>query len=128
MHYLFETEHFLFRKRLPEDAGRLPETFPAGNPIPCRPEQEPGQDRNLPEALTVEFRSTGALVGEVIVRSRISSKADNGAACPEDAEALCRLSKRFSRKDFQAEIVDGVKALLGCPSAETSPCTDEQLA
>lgn len=128
MHYLFETEHFLFRKRLPEDAGRLPETFPAGNPIRCRLEQEPGQDRNLPETLTVEFRSTGALVGEAVIRSRADSKADNGTVGPEDVEVLCRLSRGFCRKDFQAEVVDGVKTLLGCSFSETPPYTDEQLA
>lgn len=128
MHYLFETEHFLFRKRLPADAGHLPKTFPAGSPIRCRLEQEPGQDRNLPKTLTVEFRSTGAPVGEAIIRTRADNRADSGTFSPEDVEVLCSLSREFCRKDFQAEVVDGLKALWSCSSAEASPCASEQPA
>ena len=104
MNYLFETEHFLLRKRTSEDIRRLAELFPEGDMVPFVLKQgfEPGE--NAPAALAVEFRVTGALAGEAVVRNSSESRGN--------AEVLCRLCREFQGNCFQTEIADAMNQIL----------------
>lgn len=104
MNYLFETEYFLFRKRIPEDIGCFPGPFPEENLIRCPLKQDSGFGKSAPDGLIIQFRPTGALAGEVAIRG--------SAGSPEDAETLCCLCREFRRKRFEAEIVDALNTIL----------------
>lgn len=104
MHYLFETEHFLLRKRTSEDVLHFAELFSEGNMIPFVLRQGFVPGENTPEALSVEFRTTGALAGEVVVRNSTEGR--------DNAEILCRLCREFQGNRFKTEIADAVNLIL----------------
>lgn len=104
MNYLFETEHFLLRKRIPEDIHRLPEIFSEGDMVPFVLKQSFAPSANAPDALTVEFRATGALAGEVVVKTPPRNR--------NQAKVLCCLCRDFQKNCFKAEIADAINLIL----------------
>lgn len=94
MHYLFETEHFLLRRRVPGDICRLPKAFP---------------ESGTSDALIIVFRSTGAPAGEVMIK--------NSPKNPDTPEVLCHLYEDFQRDGFPEEIVNAMSDFICNPDS-----------